>query len=145
MGGLAANVYGSPLVTTDIDVTPQRSNENLSRLSVALEELDARIWTQEEPEGFPFDHDAESLAGVEILHMVTRFGRFDVTMTPAGTAGYSDLRREAERLHVFGVEILVASLADIVRSKQASGRDKDLRDLPVLRRLLDEGPPAVTS
>ncbi len=32
----------------------------------------------------------------------------------------------------------IASLRDIVRSKDAANRDKDRRVLPLLRRLLDE-------
>jgi hypothetical protein len=35
-----------------------------------------------------------------------------------------------------GARVQVASLADIVRSKEAAGRDKDRRALPVLRELL---------
>jgi hypothetical protein len=34
--------------------------------------------------------------------------------------------------------VTVAALADVVRSKQAAGRPKDLLALPVLRRLLEE-------
>jgi hypothetical protein len=36
-----------------------------------------------------------------------------------------------------GVRILVASLADVIRSKEAAGREKDHLALPRLRRLLD--------
>ncbi|MCA1712722.1 MAG: hypothetical protein LC789_14245 [Actinobacteria bacterium] len=35
-----------------------------------------------------------------------------------------------------GTTVRLASLADIVRSKEAAGRDKDRRALPVLRELL---------
>jgi hypothetical protein len=34
--------------------------------------------------------------------------------------------------------VKVASLADIIRSKQAAGRAKDLAALPLLRQTLDE-------
>ena len=34
-----------------------------------------------------------------------------------------------------GVEVPVASLADIIRSKEAAGRPKDLAALPMLREL----------
>jgi hypothetical protein len=140
IGGLAATIHGSELVTFDLDVTPEAGRENLARLSAALREMGARIWTQPEPQGLPFDHDAESLAGVEILNLITDYGRFDVTMHPAGSSGYGDLRRDAAWFDLGGVRVLVASLADVVRSKEAAGRPKDMRYLPSLRRLLDEGP-----
>ena len=140
VGGLAATIHGSELVTFDVDVTPAPEKENLARLSAALREMGARIWTQDEPQGLPFDHDAASLAGIQILNLITDYGRFDVTMMPAGTQGYRDLRGDAVEFEIGGLRVLVASLADVVRSKEAAGRDKDLRYLPSLRRLLDEGP-----
>lgn len=57
-------------------------------------------------------------------------------MNPAGTGGYADLRREAIDIELRGVRVPIASLADVIRSKEAAGRDKDRRVLPVLRELL---------
>jgi len=142
IGGFAATIRGSPLVTFDVDVTPNLERDNLERLSAALREMHARVWTQPVPDGVPFDHDADSLADVQILNLITDFGRLDVTNLPAGTTGYPDLVRDATWMRIDGIDVLVASLADVVRSKQAAGRPKDERALPILRRLLEEGPPA---
>jgi hypothetical protein len=142
IGGLAAAVQGSPFVTTDVDVTPRRARKNLERLSAALKELQAKIRTEAVPEGLPFDHDANSLAGVGLLNLTTRFGALDISIEPLGTAGYEDLVRDAKPFELGGVRVLVASLADVVRSKEAAGRDKDRLVLPTLRRLLEEGPDA---
>jgi hypothetical protein len=38
---------------------------------------------------------------------------------------------------VRGVEVPVASLADVIRSKEAAGRERDRLVLPTLRRLLE--------
>lgn len=135
IGGFAANVHGSPMLTTDVDITPQELPDNLARLSAALTELDARI-RAEGVEPLPFSHDAESLAAGRSWNLTTRFGDLDISMTPSGTRGYDDLRRDAVEVTVRGVPVLLASLADIVRSKDAAGRDKDRRALPVLRELL---------
>ena len=85
----------------------------------------------------PFEHDAESLARLDILNLVTSAGDLDVAFVPAGTRGYEDLRKDAVRMTLLGIPIEVASLADVVRSKEAAGRLKDLAALPVLRRLLE--------
>jgi predicted nucleotidyltransferase len=138
IGGLAAAVQGSPFVTTDIDVTPRRARKNLERLSAALKDLDARIRTDALPEGIPFDHDANSLAGIGLLNLVTRFGDLDISLEPVGTTGYEDLVRDAKPFELGGVRVLIASLADVIRSKEAAGRDKDRLVLPTLRRLLEE-------
>ena len=65
-------------------------------------------------------------------------GDVGVTFCPSETSGFSDLLRDAieieaaDRLHIF-----VASLEDVIRSKQAANRAKDRLALPRLRRLLD--------
>ena len=139
VGGFAAVIYGSPYLTTDVDVVPEWSKENLERLSVALKAMHARVWMASEPAGVPFEHDAASLGNVEIWNLVTDHGRLDLTFMPSGTAGYEDLARDAMHLTILGVDVDVASLADVIRSKEAAGREKDRVVLPVLRRILDEG------
>lgn len=138
VGGFAAVIYGSPYLTTDVDVVPEWSRENLERLSAALDAMHARVWTASDPGGLPFGHDAASLGNVEMWNLVTDHGRLDVTFQPSGTTGYEDLARDAVRLAILGVDVDVASLADVIRSKEAAGREKDRVVLPVLRRILDE-------
>jgi len=139
VGGIAATLHGSPHVTTDLDITPERGRKNLERLSSALTELNARIRAEGHPEGFKFGHDAESLGWMEVLNLITDWGALDLCFMPAGTKGYPDLRRDALEMEVMGVHTVVASLADVIRSKEAAGRPKDQLVLPVLRRLLEEG------
>jgi len=138
IGGFAAVIHGSPYVTVDVDVVPEITEENLQHLSDALRAMHARAWTAGEPEGIPFDHDGRSLAESSVWNLVTDHGRLDITFVPSGTQGYGDLSRDAVRLSILGVETDVASLADVIRSKEAAGREKDRLVLPVLRRILDE-------
>lgn len=138
MGGFAAVLYGSPFVTTDIDVVPASDPENLGRLSDALQDLHARVWTVSEPDGLPFDHSAESLGDVRIWNLVTDHGRLDITFEPSGTRGYDDVARDAVHLVILGAAVDVASLDDVIRSKEAAGRDKDRLVLPTLRRIAAE-------
>lgn len=136
IGGIAATLHGSPHVTFDVDIVPDRRRENLEALARVLEAIDARIRTAGVPEGLPFDRSPELLERVEILNLTTRFGDLDLTFVPSGTSGYEDLAANAEDLAIEGVPIAVASLADIIRSKEAAGREKDRVTLPALRRLL---------
>ena len=137
IGGFAARLHGSPLPTEDVDVTPEMSAENLARLSDALRDLRARVRHPDIPEGLPFSHDdGASMAGSVFWRLTTPHGELDLCFTPAGTTGYSALAPDAVRLNLGGVEVTVASLADIVCSKSAANRPKDQRALPVLRELL---------
>ncbi len=84
IGGLAAVLHGSALPTYDMDITPEPSAANLARLSDALRALDARVRVDGVDGGLAFRHDAESLAGVTTLDLVTSAGDLDVVMAPAG-------------------------------------------------------------
>jgi predicted nucleotidyltransferase len=141
IGGLAAILHGAPHITTDVDIVPEEALRNLERLSAVLRELNARIRVSGEEEGVPFGHDAESLQRVRIWNLVTDLGNLDITFVPSGTQGYEDLRRDVVSMRVRGIDVPVASLADVIRSKEAAGRDRDRAVLPTLRRMLDRAEP----
>jgi len=141
IGGMAAILHGDVGVTVDLDVVPASAPRNLDRLGIALRAIDARIRTEGVPEGLPFDCSAaffRNLAPDAIVNLTTRAGDLDLAFRPSGTEGYADLRRDAIEIEAAGgLRILVASLADVIRSKEAANREKDRIALPRLRRLLD--------
>ena len=69
-------------------------------------------------------------------NLVTDVGDLDISFRPSGTHGYPDLRRDAVFADVYDVTVPIASLADVIRSKQAANRPKDQRVLPTLREIL---------
>ena len=135
IGALAARLQGFPRVTADADITPSTDPGNLKRLAAALRELDAKVYTESVPEGLAFDCSAETLARATLWTLVTSAGRVDVAFRPAGTEGYDDVVAAAIRFEVFGAELLVASLDDIIRSKEATDRPQDRQDLVILREM----------
>ena len=136
IGGLAAVFHGSPFPTEDADITPAADPENLVRLAAALNELGARVRTESVAEGLPFACDAETLAGAQTWNLVTDAGDLDIAFQPSGTGGYLDLRRDSTEAELYDVTVRVASLGDVIRSKQAANRPKDQRVLPALRAIL---------
>ena len=136
VGGIAAIAQGSPLPTEDVDITPERSTDNVEALAAALVDLDAKLRTAEGPVEFPID--ARMIAGNALWNLTTSVGDLDLCFEPAGTRGYDDLRRHALELDLgSGAPVLIASLADVIRSKEAAGRAKDRAQLPALRETLD--------
>ena len=102
----------------------------------ALERLNARIRTDAAPEGLPFSTSAEAMRGLLMLNLTTDYGDLDITFHPSGTDGYADLIKTAQERTLGTVTIRIAALADIVRSKAAAGRDKDIEALTELYQLL---------
>jgi hypothetical protein len=140
IGAFAAIAQRAPIPPTrDIDFTPEASRSNLDKLSAALKELKARIRTDTVEGGLAFDHDAASLADATVWTLICPDGEFDLSFAPAAFAGgYAELEPRAHRMSVDGVEMLIADLGDVIRSKEAAGRPKDLRVLPVLYRHLEQ-------
>lgn len=86
IGGVAANLHGSPLPTEDVDITPETTAANYRRLAAALAEMNARIRVIGEPDGVPFTIEADALAGDVRWTLTTDLGDLDVVAQPDGTA-----------------------------------------------------------
>jgi hypothetical protein len=135
VGGGAAQPHGAPVMRTrDADVVPSKAAANLDRLGAALRDMDARLWVgPDEPEGLQMAFDRGTLGQIEgFLNLITRHGPLDVTYRPDGTDGYDDLVRSVVVIRLLGVDVPVASLEDVIRSKEAAGRAKDIAVLPDL-------------
>jgi hypothetical protein len=136
IGAFAAIAQRAPIpATRDIDLTPDSSVKNLTKLSTALKELGARIRADAVDEEFPFDHDGRSLAASSVWNLICPYGEFDISFVPSGIAGgYQELAVRAHSMRVDAVDVVVADLSDVIRSKEAAGRPKDLQVLPILYR-----------
>ena len=64
--------------------------------------------------------------------------RLPTDSAPAGTQGYDDLRRDARRISLGeDLDVLVASLVDLLRVAEASPEDHDRARVPALRATLE--------
>ena len=136
IGGLGARLYGSPTVTNDTDICYERSSENLGRLAAALRQLDARL--RGAPEDVPFQPDAAALAAGDHFTFTTKAGNLDCLGIPSGVGGFDELLSEATSFDVGGLNVLVASIDDLIRMKRAAGRPKDLVEIEVLAAVKEE-------
>ncbi len=108
VGGFARVIQGTDETTRGVDVVPSLRPENLRRLGIALDDLDAS----------PTDGNARVLTdlGEQPYALCTSLGELKVVAAPAGTGGYDDLRRAATREPLGkGVRPSVASRGDLAR------------------------------
>lgn len=145
IGGAAAQARGWPEPTDDIDLTPERSQGNLSRLAAAVGELDAgfRVDPARYPDGYrpPDGIDWRTFRNQISVAFTTRHGNFDVVLLPDGTKGYEEIIATAtrERLPGTGIVVPVASAEMILHSKDAADRPKDHAVLDRMREALGLG------
>lgn len=145
VGGIAAILHQWSGSTADVDIVPAADTGNLDRLGRALQELNAVVWAdpartdllqgRKPPEADEFGYTAEGLRRVTLWHLTSDAGLLDIAYRVEAIGDYAQIEREAEDREVFGVHVLLASLDQIIASKRAVARPKDLRVLPELEEL----------
>jgi len=132
VGQGGAVLLGAPTTTMDLDIVPKRAISNAERLADALAALHARhVITNRPADQWPAVEERDFL-GWQPLSLMTDLGPLDVVPHPRAVGGYEDLLPNAKQVDIGGVVIAVASLDDIITSKEALGRPKDLAALPAL-------------
>ena len=139
VGGIAAVMHGSSLPTQDIDLVPDRSDDNLECLVRALARLNVQIRTGDEPLKATIDEQFLRNSTF-MLNLVSDFGDIDLAFQPSGPLlGYEGWKQDAIELSIAeGVTVWVAALNDVVDSKRAANRPKDQAALPYLESLRDQ-------
>lgn len=141
IGGFAVSLQGYVRTTKDIDVVPESTRENVSRLWDALTAVAARpaeisdFRPSELPMTFTVDGLIEG-GGNWVLY--TTLGRLDLMPYVEDTDGeltYDELRESAERVDLaeIGHPIWVASVEHLIGMKEHANRDQDRIDITALR------------
>lgn len=136
IGGLAAQVHGSPSLTGDVDICFAPEGENLGRLAGALASLAAI--RREMPPGLTAPIDARALRAGDVFTLSTRYGDLDLLAHPNPGFDFKALVGRSIAAEVLGVEVRVASLEDLMAMKRAAGRPKDRIELEILGALREE-------
>lgn len=125
IGKSAAVLMGFPAITQDVDVFPQKSPENGARIVTALRRI-----------GFEMNDEIMDAIKRGKDFVQIKNGPFDVDLifAPDGIKNFEAAK--ARSLNVEGFQ--VASLRDVIASKRASGREKDMIDLPLLEKFREE-------
>jgi hypothetical protein len=115
VGGVAAQIHGWQGATLDLDIAVLVEDANVERLNVALATVAAK---------------QIGIGGLGTA-FETRYGRLEIVRRADGIGRYEDWKRSSVIHQVADdAAISVAAPADILRSKEAAGREKDLAALP---------------
>lgn len=134
VGGMAGVLHGAPVVTADVDIVHNRTDENVEKLLALLSELNAT-----------FRHDnrklkptASHLQGKGHVLLITSLGPLDV-LCEVSDQSYATLISDSVEMDLGkGQRCRVVSLATLIALKEAAGREKDKLALPTLRATLEE-------
>lgn len=122
IGNAAAALHGAPVTTLDFDFLFRRTPVNLRKLKRLSAELRAVVLRPYYP--------------VSDLFRVTRDDGLQVDFMGSvhGLRSFEGVTARAVTMDVGGHALRVASLADVIKSKRAAGRARDIAVLEVLER-----------
>jgi hypothetical protein len=133
VGGIAALIHGSLLLTNDVDVCYARDPENLKRLAGALQSVHARL--RNAPEDLPFILDAKTLKRGLNFTFTTDVGDLDLLGEVRGVGHYDEVFADSITVELFDYRFAVIDIGKLVIAKRAAGRPKDLLVLPELEAI----------
>jgi predicted nucleotidyltransferase len=141
IGGYAAMLHGSDLITQDLDLCSPMDEENLGRIIAALNGLHPTFRFHIKP--IPLHEDAASLLGVRNLYLKTDLGFLDILGEVAGIGTFADVLGKSFRRAFHGFEIDIIDLDALIVAKQTANREKDKRGVmhleAVRRARMSEG------
>jgi predicted nucleotidyltransferase len=129
IGNAAAALHGAPVTTIDFDFLFRKTSRNLAKLKALARALGAVVLRPYYPASdlYRIVRDDDGL-------------QVDFMATIHGVRSFEGLRARAEEVEIEGVTVLVASLSDIIRSKRAARRPRDMAVLDILEKTLEETP-----
>jgi predicted nucleotidyltransferase len=123
IGNAAAALHGAPVTTVDFDFLFRKTARSVAKLKVLARALHATILRPYYPASdlYRLVRDDDGL-------------QVDFMATIHGIRSFEGVRDRAMRIELNGAPLLVAALGDIIRSKRAAGRTRDLAVLDILER-----------
>ncbi|MGY3052791.1 putative nucleotidyltransferase [Pedobacter sp. UYEF25] len=131
VGGFAVNYHGYPRTTHDLDLWANNNPKNSVKLLTAIDEFGFNVDVLKgvylkgnEPIKLP--HDSISFKKIEILADISGMYDFAIAYENKIITSYD------------GVEIPFIGFDDLIKNKLSSGRAKDLDDISILRKIVEE-------
>lgn len=126
IGNAAAALQGAPVTTVDFDFLFRKTPRNLRKIKALAAALGAIVLRPYYP--------------ASDLYRVVRDDGLQVDFMAKihGIRSFEGVRDRAQTIAVGHVPILVATLADIIRSKRAARRPRDRAVLEILEKALEE-------
>lgn len=124
IGGYAAMLHGSALMTQDADVVIDLSPENLKKLHNALQDLNPRHRMGAEKRAFTEQDAADP--HWKNLYLTTDWGQLDCLGEVAGIGSFEACLARSEVMDLGDFQLRILTLDALIEAKRAIGRPKDI-------------------
>jgi hypothetical protein len=124
VGNAAAALQGAPVTTDDFDFMWRPTRRNLMKLKEVAQALGGSVSQPEYPLSRFYRITSSSGIWVDMMGVMD------------GIKSFESLRSRASAISLGRVNLVVADLRDVIMSKRAANRPKDVAALPVLEETL---------
>lgn len=135
IGGFAATVHGSTLVTQDIDICTTITDAEIAKLRDALKDL--HPWHRMNPSAkLSFNEYPAELEGTKNIYLKTDLGVLDILSEVPPAGDFETIKKRAVEIPLYGHRCKVISIEDLIRVKEAMNRPKDqlaVKELKLIR------------
>ena len=136
IGGFAAVLHGCNQSTRDIDICIVYSPEQIQLLRETLKNFHPQHRMDKEKTSFL--EEPKELATVHDFHLITDLGTLDVISHIKGVGDYYDVLKNSDEIEIEGGKCYLISIDDLIKSKKALGRHRDLITVMELEAIREE-------
>jgi hypothetical protein len=124
IGGFAAALHGSSMVTRDLDLCFLLTPQNIDKLRSSLREINPKLRIN--PKKLSFLTFPDTNQGFKNLYLETDLGIVDIVSSVTGVGDFPVVAADADVIDLFGFKVKVMSIQHLIASKKALGRPKDI-------------------
>ena len=138
-GGLSVNLYGVPRMTQDIDIVIAMDRENVLKITSLLKELGYVPRLPVSPDDLANPDkvkdwiENKNLKAFSFYHKNENYKVLDIVLVHPLDFEKSFKNRTVKRAK--DIDIYLASIDDVVKMKEFSGRPQDLSDIEMLNKV----------
>ncbi len=138
-GGLSVNLYGVPRVTQDIDIVIAMDKENVLKLTFLLEELGYVPRLPISPDDLANPDNVKdwienrNLKAFSFYHKKDNYKVIDIVLVHPLDFERSFNNKTVKKAK--DIDLYLASIDDLIKMKEFSGRAQDLSDIEMLNKV----------
>ena len=127
IGNAAAAIHGSPFTTLDVDFVVKQTDENYRKLAALAQRLKCQFI------------EMKLLDDKYMYRLVNQADMLviDFLFSPAGIESFEAVKANGTDVFFGGHPLRIAALEDVLASKRAAGRPKDMASIPILEEILN--------
>ena len=134
IGGFAAVVHGSTLVTQDLDICTSMSIENIEKMRSILKDYNP-IHRMNRKAALSFLDHPKSLEGLNNIYLDTDLGVLDILSSTEPAGDFETIKNNSIQVNIYGHKCNVISIVDLIKVKKHMKRPKDLQAVEELMRI----------